>query len=282
MKKIDVFIIYPFDNSENIKEHIDSIQHNFKHFRCITLKEKIPCETEDRWKTEAENEIEISELVIVFRPVGGCTDNMKHEYVTAKNDKKQIIVIRNEEWDECVDKIQNELDNILEKNAAEKMNICAETPEDRSLLMNQYELLITSSENLENRRQVITDRFSTISCAILAIIGTLFILGGLNSQITLLTISLLCVLGIFLSWNWSKHIDSFGKINKSKYRLIHIIEKELSANISDAEWEDLTNPFTGQYVSYTRQERKTPVIIGAMFSVIMVICLIMLLLNVIT
>jgi len=264
MKKANVFVIHPFNDQKEVMDCTDQICEKFKNFNIIILKN----ETDD-WVDKAKEMIKGSELVLLFLPNSNkCTDNMKIERRIAEENNKKTIVIKNEDRPKCPAMLKNS----LESSAEENLGVGALSDEDKDLLERQYRMLVDSAEALMNRRQTTGDRYATICCAILTIIGSLVVLNSLTSGITVMVAIILSVVGIFISWSWFKFIESCGKINKSKYRIIQILEKKLPAKIFYAEWEDMINPIGGGYTSYSKAEKNTPKIMMCLFLGVSLLC----------
>ncbi|MCL2031846.1 MAG: hypothetical protein FWG96_01025 [Methanomassiliicoccaceae archaeon] len=268
MKKSNVFVIHPFKEQKDIIECTNLVYKNFKHFKFFILKNDV-----DDWEGIAEKEIMNSELVLAFlTSADNYTDNMRIEKKIAEENKKQIIEIQKGDREKCPEKIKDALEPWTEENL--KIEILSEG--DKELLERQYRTLIDSSESLITRRQTTGDRYATICCAILTIIGTIIVLSDLDSGFTPLVATILSGTGIFISWSWFRFIKSLGKINRSKYRIIQIMEKELPAKMFYAEWKDMTNPIGGGYKSYSEAEKNTPIIMMILFIGVFGLCLLML------
>ena len=70
---------------------------------------------------------------------------------------------------------------------------------------------------------------------------------------------IISLIGILLSFNWLKLLDSYGTLNGAKIRVITEIEKKLPVNIYDTEWKVMSEKLGSKnYVSFTNIEKRIP------------------------
>jgi hypothetical protein len=118
--------------------------------------------------------------------------------------------------------------------------------------MEQYKIMVGSTEKVTEQRLKVHNLFFTIISSLLSVA---FILTKSFSFSTLsIVISLLLTLLAFLaSFFWENLIVSYGKLNKGKFRVINKIEKELRSNMFENEWDILKNEIGYQPNSETEK-----------------------------
>jgi hypothetical protein len=122
----------------------------------------------------------------------------------------------------------------------------------------QYKIMVSSSESLVNRRQAVNTFFLTMNGALLTAYGLIVRSVGFDSY-SGLGIFILAVAGAILCGAWRSLINSFGQLNKGKFQVINTIEKYLNTAIYAAEWEALGKGEDPKvYRSFTSREIWVP------------------------
>jgi hypothetical protein len=205
------------------------------------------------WKDIVEAKIKESDFVAFL--IGGETfksEQIIWEYEKAKSLNKQIIGIRlknaSEEsilfcqgfqvFDNTVQALKY-LDRILVTN--------------RQLKIEQYKIMVSSTEKVTDSRMKVNNLFFTITSSILSVA---FVLGKTYSFIPLSVMAMvvLTVLALLTTYFWDKLVNSYGKLNTGKFKVIDRIEKELRTNMFEEEWRILTQEI--KYEPNTRTEMK--------------------------
>lgn len=95
---------------------------------------------------------------------------------------------------------------------------------DRQLLVEQYKLMVGSTEKVTEQRLKVNNLFFTITSSILSLS---IILGKTLefSSIAIIGMFLLTILALVVSFFWEKLIRSYGKLNTGKFTVINDIEK---------------------------------------------------------
>ena len=129
---------------------------------------------------------------------------------------------------------------------------------ERSLL-DQYRLLVESSERVVARRQTANTFFLSINSALL-VFGALLLRegdplsvvgGGLTSGLS--------ALGFGICFVWRRMVTSFRQLNTAKFRVIHLLEEHLPAAVFTAEWDALGGgDDPSLYRPFTRLETSIP------------------------
>ena len=196
-------------------------------------------EHSENWKTLVENKMKESDFVLFI--VGDNTfesEQIIWEYAKAKNLNKRIIGYKLPSATEesilfcqgfqVFENIQNCF-AFLEKAFED----------DRKLKLEQYKIMVSSTEKVTDSRLKVNNLFLTVSSTIISI-G--FVLGktfGFTIPV-LIGMLVLTALALLISYSWEKLINSYALLNKGKFRVIDKIEKQLRTNMFEDEWEILT------------------------------------------
>jgi hypothetical protein len=196
-------------------------------------------EQSENWKVNVEKKINESDFVIFL--VGAETFNSEQiiwEYAKAKTLNKRIVGI----------KLNNaSLESILfcqgfqvfdnSKQSLKFLNKAFDY--DRQLKLEQYKIMVSSTEKVSEQRLKVNNLFFTITSSILSV-G--FVLGKTFgfTLISLLAVTALTILALLATYFWEKMINSYGQLNKGKFILIDKIEKSLRTNMFEEEWKILT------------------------------------------
>lgn len=210
-------------------------------------------EHSDNWKERVESQLKEVDFVIFF--VGDETfksDPMKWEYAKAKNLNKQIVGIKlNSACEESVLFCQGFPVFKDLKNCWGYLKKTYE--EDRQLLLEQYKIMVGSTEKVTDQRMRVNNLFFTVTSSILSIslvVGKAFEFSVVGA-IGMLLLSLMAYLVTFL---WEKLVRSYGKLNTGKFTVIDQIEKQLRTNMFEHEWQVLKEGVG--YESNTETEAK--------------------------
>ena len=284
---MNVYVIYKFDDYDQIKEQLDSIKHELGNK--ITFFYFKPCRMAT-WHRIAKYKIKNSDMVAFFDNRTDYSDvnynNIKWELDIAKKHKKRVVIFKKHDnkyapqlydldfsevtvddkkytvykQSEALDYFRKQTGwsveaNILntEKQAAAHKG--AMSNEDKHLLLEQYKIMIDTSEKLMERRQSMVSLYITICTALIAFIGASFAFGNLliTAAISLLT----GVITIILCYNWRTSLGSYELNNEGKFEVINQIEKHLPADMFECEYR--YNKMKG-IRSYSAREKVLPVI----------------------
>ena len=97
-----------------------------------------------------------------------------------------------------------------------------------------YKLYVTSADNISGRRQAANSFFLTLNTALLAFLG--YSKPSFAQPVTRLTL-IVTLAGIVLCYTWYRLLRSYKGLNSGKFKVIHLIEKNLPLSPYDAEWE---------------------------------------------
>jgi hypothetical protein len=108
----------------------------------------------------------------------------------------------------------------------------------RDHVLEIYKLYVEMADKISERRQTANSFFLTLNSAIVALVGYVNLSqeagSGSSSFFWLVAIS-----GMVLSFLWYRLIRSYKDINSGKFKVVHVIEKQLPLRPYDAEWTAL-------------------------------------------
>lgn len=224
---------------------------NFLTHTTIESNEKI-------WKQKVSEKIDSSFAVIFF--IGKKTyssDAVNWEFEETLKANKKIIVVFLDKDGITVPNFLKEPVTIVESNPdtiLEELSIIYKQDERLfNLLLEQYKIMISSSEKVTSQRLTVNNLFFTVTAAVLS--TTFLILKDLEFNI----VSILILLASFtmafvITKFWKKMICSYGLLNKGKFILIAELENDLKINLFQREWDILINKV--KYQSNTETETK--------------------------
>ncbi len=226
-------------NRSKDKEHADNVINLLleKSDNAIAILQEI--EHSEHWKNKVEQKLQECDFVMFL--LGNDTfesEQIKWEYLKAKELNKQIVGYK--------------LNNVSKQsllfcqgfqvfeNAEQCINFLKKTyDDDRSLKLEQYKIMVSSTEKVTENRMKVNNLFFTITSTILSV-G--FVLGktfgfSIKAMLGMLTLT---ILSLILSYFWESLINSYALLNQGKFKIINKIEKQLRTNMFEDEWNILT------------------------------------------
>ena len=190
------------------------------------------------WKGRVETHFkEVDFVVFIIGEDTFISDPMKWEYAKAKSLNRQIVGIK--------------LNSASESSVLfcqgfpvfNKMEDCFKYlektyEEDRQLLLEQYKIMVGSTEKVTDQRMRVNNLFFTVTSSILSIslvVGKAFEFSVVGA-IGMLALAFMAFVVTFL---WEKLVRSYGKLNTGKFKVIDQIEKRLRTNMFENEWNIL-------------------------------------------
>ena len=144
--------------------------------------------------------------------------------------------------------------------------------DNQHILLEQYRIFVKTADDITMRRLQTNKFYLTILLGLFTIAGFFNkngITGILNEQIILILVS---VIGIALSVIWYVNIESFKLLNSAKFKVIHEMEKDLPCACFDKEWEYRVGEDESKaYPILTKIEKFLPIIMGAIFFIILLV-----------
>lgn len=281
----DVFpMIKKFENEENNS-------NNLIFYFLPSDKEKYK-----DWRVIAEEKIANSDAVIYIRKNASKEyseddfDNITFEIKIAQKYQKNIIIVeipedgeRKTETEEEVPSIIYEKDysdsNCIKYKIIEELDIKSvkkalfnlddilynsqiiENEIQSRLLLEEYKIMINTSEKMMERRQGTNNFYITLCTAMLTVIVA-FIATKINTIVWGSITFVISGMMMFLCYNWKKTLEAYGLSNEAKYEILNKIEENLPASIFFSEWE---YGKTIDYSPYSQRESKIPEVFFCLF-----------------
>ena len=292
---MNTYVIYKFGDYDTVKKIVNDIRKVVSDEGTVFMFE--PDGAPRRWHDYARKKLRESQLVILFDSLSGETTSVgKHiswQLKMAEKLKKRIVIFKadpdskNRSWyenaysdqapprpryqtkplSEAVEFMRGECnwqlgDNLLRKKAEEEPL----TDTEKQLLLEQYRIMIETSEKLMERRQETVNLYITLCTTILALIGASFAFNNLTVCGIILWLSGLIL--IILCHNWRLSLQAFDLNNTGKFEVINCMEKRLPAEMFECEYR--YNKMNG-IRSFSSRERVLPLIFSAFGIVLMLV-----------
>lgn len=259
-----------------------------------------------KWFKEAKIKIDRSDLILFA--LGKHThesENVDKEILYALKRKKQILLYRlNPKSDDKINRVLFRRDDYTNTDkplfkeigledlvkifrfgysfdVQDKLNE-TNLPKRENELIEQYKAYLATSEDVLTRRQNTSNFYTTLNASMLTVATTVsgVMLGIPALSNSLLVVSLIffpvSVVGILLNINWISLLESYGRLNSAKIRVISEMEKNLPANIYDTEWKVMSERLgTRSYVSFTAIEKRLPMFFIALFGILVCVSMVM-------
>lgn len=105
--------------------------------------------------------------------------------------------------------------------------------EYKSHFLEMYKIYLEMADRISSRRQSANNYFLTINTALVGLAGYLHSgIKGDNHFYFVIAFS-----GMILCFIWYRIVKSYKGLNSGKFKIVHLLEKELPVSPYDAEWE---------------------------------------------
>ena len=298
---MNIYVIYKFDDKETVEETISKIREEIPAENHIFM---FPADKSIKnWHHYALRKLKDSQLVILFDSVSGkrkdIGKNICWELKKAEKLGKRIVVFKS--YDDSQDRTWYELDyserepmhSRLETiNVGEAVEFLKEecswtvndnllskeentlTENEKLLLLEQYRIMVDTSEKLMERRQETVNLYTTLCTTLIAFIGASFAFGSLNICAIISFLSGLIL--VILCHNWQKALRSFEANNTGKFKVINAIEEKLPAIIFQCERQ--YNKING-IRSFSSREKVLPTIFSVLGVILALIAIVLLVIS---
>lgn len=147
--------------------------------------------------------------------------------------------------------------------------------DDDAMLIEQYKVMLSTSESLIERRQRLTTTYLSIFSALLPVISTMLSFTHFYLYLGAALISIICII---LCLSWRSTIISYGKSNRAKFAILEEIESKLPVTMFSSEWLALKK-ITTKYKSFTDRETVIPILFVAVYAILLTISIVLIILN---
>ena len=246
------FLIHRTALRREAREFFDSIRNTDGIFVELSVLKK---SFGSKWKQQAESKIASSEVVIVY-DLDACeeSENTVWEIERAKELGKSVLTLsRNDIEARNVTEIQSAY-----SFSSEFEECFEEESKDTAQILELYKIMVTSSEQLIQRRQITNGFFITVIGAIVGASG-LIVKEKVLTDGAVLFLLFPLLIGLMMCRSWTNLINNYGKLNAGKFQVIHQLEQRLDAQIFAAEWVALGKGVRKEkYESFTSTEQNVP------------------------
>jgi hypothetical protein len=216
---------------------------------CLLLQET---QHADNWKDLVADKLQTVDFVLFL--LGEDTLNSKQiqwEYETAKSLNKRIVALRLKNYAPKCDVLPFD-DYIFDTVAQLLAYMNSAFVEDKALKVEQYKMMVRATENVTDQRMKVNNLFFTITSSILSVA---FVLGKTYNftLISVIAMFVLTLLALLTARSWETLVQSYGKLNTGKFKIINRLEKDLNTNMFEEEWQILTKQI--QYQPNTQTEK---------------------------
>ena len=299
---MNIYVIYRFDDYDNVKKQIDKADDipniTFFYFK--------PGDNGRFWHRRAKKKIKESNMVVFFDSFADNTPNkfkhIKWELKCAEKYKKKVVVFKENveniklysskiystdysenfpnrfkyktvSYDKMVTFLEEQANWTVEGSLIKSLRKDGEplTDGDKQILLEQYKIMIDTSEKLMERRQATANLYTTICSALIAFVGTSF---GVGISLLSSVVSLLAgIIIIMLCANWRSSLRAYELNNGGKFEVINEIERHLPAEMFDCEYRYNTH---NGIRSYSTRERTLPLVFMFFGGVLTIVAICML------
>ena len=280
-----VYVIYKFADHGVVAQALENVQSNLSdENRLFMFRQN---HEGKNWRTEAIRNMKDSQLVVLFDTFTGkgltAGKHIAWEMAKAKKLGKRVVVFADsqktaEEYAcyEC-----KELDaaaGYLTKEFSWSLheNLCRKSTQDKpytdtekQLLLEQYRIMIDTSEKLMERRQETVNLYTTLCTTLIAFIGASFAFGNLSICAAITFVSGLMLL--VLCRNWRISLVAYDLNNYGKFEVINTLEEILPAEIFKCEYR--YNKRNG-IQSFSAREKVLPTIFAVLGGILMAFSLV--------
>jgi hypothetical protein len=251
---MNIFLSYRTEDSKKADKLKTAI---YKIDETIILVDHINASDDDEWKTKVYEKILNSDkvMMLISKQVKS-NPNINWEFQIASANQKDVIAVSLEDdfsFDDCpkylnAAEILPNIPRLLAEKIKSKIR-----PKDKTTLLDEYKMMVASTEKVTDQRLIVNNIFFTVTAAILSV--SFFLIKELElNKISLLMLMAIMIMAILITCFWQKMVTSYGKLNKGKFVLIAEIEDQLKTNLYQREWQILTDEI--QYKPNTQTERQ--------------------------
>lgn len=296
---MNIYVVYKFNDYAAVKKSIQNLKSKVQNITFFYFK---PDNKPKFWHRRASRKIQESKMVIFFDSFDddhSCAfKHIKWELKRAEKYNKRIVVVKKnidniktyasqiystdysddvpnkskyiiKSTDEIATYLETEANWTVESNLIKSDDIKSDM--GKQLLLEQYRIMIDTSEKLMERRQATGNLYTTICSALIAFIGASFVFGShsITAAICLLSgiiINMLC-------YNWRCSLNAYELNNSGKFEVINQIEHHLPAEMFECEYR--YNTLKG-IRSYATRERTLPLVFMCLGGILIVLAIVLL------
>ena len=283
---MNVFVVHSGADYHQVECKLNSMKQNVSSLNPLMLENGGVF-----WKKDAAKKIKKSQVVLFFIGENSHkSENIAWELLQAKKHRKPIYSIpllpQNERhpalaYTDCftgketryydILTTQADFESLISSYESGDYHIFNQPVDqlDKAILLEQYKVFLQTSEDLVSRRQNVNNFYISINSAMITLFSFLVVF-DISHTAKLLLGFFFSFIGIILSTSWIRTLNAYGNLNSSKMKIISSIEKQLPANLYDAEWAALSDILNKKkYVSFTANEKRIPTLFLMVYAVIL-------------
>lgn len=140
--------------------------------------------------------------------------------------------------------------------------------QEANLFIEQYKLYVEMMDKVSERRYKANSFFLTIHTSLITVLSGFISLTQqqINQHSWILIVS--AITGIIICFTWWRLINSYRELNRGKFKIIHLLETRLPANLFDAEWDALNHGDGTVYRPFTHVEIYVPLVFAGLYSLL--------------
>ena len=161
---------------------------------------------------------------------------------------------------------RQDIDNLLYERYTDHKENHADRYIDHYL--EQYRIYIHVANSGNERRAKSNEFFLAINTAIMGILGYFEIKGPIETPVIFMMVPFV---GIAICYCWYKIINSYSQLNRTKFKVIHSVEKKLPLSLFETEWElNGRGKDKKKYLPLSSTEKLIPIIFSVLYVLIFV------------
>lgn len=133
----------------------------------------------------------------------------------------------------------------------------------QATVLEQWKMLVETSERVSSRRSLANTFFLTINSVAITLLGIFWESKSVTISVwwTLLPLTIL----LLMCASWLLLIASYRRLNQAKFAVIHALEELLPARVFAEEWQIIKHHGSTRYVSFTAIEFVVPILFIATY-----------------
>lgn len=280
-----LFVSYKSEDIDKVKAVMDEFRNISPDLQISTIR------ITKSWKRLAKKYIAKADYVIYLAGYQ-YSDNIDWEINTAisyghkvhcvklyedvvLNDKLYIADAYDDDIKKLKVQIHNSLSEIVSLLRGDstylKNKLFENKVDNDQMLIEQYKVMLSTSESLIERRQKLTTTYLTIFSALLPVISTMLSFPYFYLYLGAALIAVICII---LCFSWRSTIISYGKSNRAKFAILEEIESKLPVTMFSSEWLALKK-ITTKYKSFTNRETVIPILFVAVYGILLIISIVL-------
>lgn len=140
--------------------------------------------------------------------------------------------------------------------------------QEANLFIEQYKLYVEMMDKVSERRYKANSFFLTVHTVLITVLSGSISLTQqqINQHTWILIVS--AIAGVVVCFTWWRLINSYRELNRGKFKIIHLLETRLPANLFDAEWDALNHGDGTVYKPFTHVKIYVPFVFAGLYGLL--------------